>query len=73
MEADERLDDLLDRVVGEFSDALAAGRRPSREDYLERVEARARPGLERCLKMIEAGMATVPAGRIAWLRSVRCR
>lgn len=62
MQHEERLDDLLDRVVAEYSDALAAGGTPDRRDYLTRVDASARPGLERCLKMIEAGLATVPAG-----------
>ena len=62
MDTRERLDDLLDRLVGEYSDALAAGHAPSRVDYLARVEPAARPGLERCLKMIEAGLAAVPSG-----------
>jgi len=62
MDLNESLDDLLDRVVAEYSDALAAGRSPSRPDYLARVDPTARPGLERCLKMIEAGLAAVPAG-----------
>jgi hypothetical protein len=29
MKSDERLDDLLDLIVGEYSDALAAGRPPT--------------------------------------------
>jgi serine/threonine-protein kinase len=62
MDPQERLDDLLDHIVAEYSDALAAGRSPSRRDYLERVDPAARPGLERCLKMIESGLAAVPAG-----------
>ncbi|GEM_PF-1681957 len=62
MDTQEQMDDLLDRLVGEYSDALSAGRMPSRADYLARVESAARPGLERCLKMIDAGMAAAPAG-----------
>jgi len=58
----EPLDDLLDRLVGEYSDALAAGRWPSHGEFLDRVEPAARPGLERCLKMIDAGAASAPAG-----------
>lgn len=56
----ERLDDLLDRLVGEYSDALSAGRAPDRKLLLGRVPAEARPGLERALKMIEAGLAHSP-------------
>ncbi|MAB78240.1 MAG: hypothetical protein CMJ89_02700 [Planctomycetes bacterium] len=62
MKSDERLDDLLDRIVGEYSDALAAGRPPDRTAFLARVGPTVRPGLERCLKMIEAGLASVPPG-----------
>lgn len=53
---DSRLDDALDALVGEFSDAHANGLRPSRRAFLARAPAAARPGLERVLKMIEAGM-----------------
>ena len=58
----ERLDDELDRIVAEYSDALGTGKALDRDAYLARVPAPARPGLERCLKMIEAGLATVPPG-----------
>ena len=54
------LDDELDRLVGEFSDAVAQGRSPRRTDWLARAPQEARPGLERCLKMIEAGLARSP-------------
>ena len=57
---DFALDDELDRLVGEFSDGIAQGRAPARADYLARVPHEARPGLERCLKMIEAGLARSP-------------
>lgn len=62
MTTQEPLDDLLDRLVGEYSDALAAGRWPSHGKFLDRVGPAARPGLERCLKMIDAGAASAPAG-----------
>jgi serine/threonine protein kinase len=55
------LDDLLDQLVAEYSDALAAGRAPKKQAYLERVPPTARVGLERCLKMIEAGLVGTPA------------
>jgi len=58
---DEPLDDLVDRLVAEYSDALAAGRVPSKQAFLERVPASARAGLERCLKMLEAGLLQPPA------------
>ncbi len=61
MSPSDSLDDLLDTLVSEFSDALAGGQTPSRQEYLGRVPAHARPGLERVLKMIEAGMARPPA------------
>lgn len=55
------LDDLLDQLVGEYSDQLAAGRQPKKQAFLERVPPAARAGLERCLKMLEAGMVSAPA------------
>ncbi|MEM9802494.1 MAG: serine/threonine-protein kinase [Planctomycetota bacterium] len=53
-----RLDDLLDRIVGEYSDLVSAGEQPHHEPYLQRVPPVARPGLERCLKVVDAGQAT---------------
>jgi hypothetical protein len=64
----ETLDDLLDRLVADYADALArggAGPDVDRAAVLARAPAAARPGLERCLKMIEASAArdeTAPAG-----------
>jgi len=58
--SDPDLDDLLDRLVAEYSDALERGDRPSRAALLERAPSGARPGLERCLKMIDAGLGQVP-------------
>ncbi len=54
------LDDLLDAIVGEYADQQASGSTPKHRTFLERVPAEARPGLERCLKMIDAGMANAP-------------
>ncbi|MCB9902923.1 MAG: serine/threonine protein kinase [Planctomycetes bacterium] len=61
MDTNERLDDVLDALVGEYSDALSAGRQPAQAEYLARVPAAVRPGLERCLKMLDAGMASTPS------------
>ena len=58
---DDRLDDRLDALVGDYSDQLAAGKLPSKQAFLERVPPAARAGLERCLKMIEAGLASAPS------------
>jgi hypothetical protein len=54
------LDDRLDALVAEYSDLVAAGKAPRKQAFLERVPPAARPGLERCLKMIEAGLAQAP-------------
>ncbi len=55
------LSDRLDDLVARFSDDLESGRARSRDHYLTQVPAEARPGLERCLKMIEAGSAQTPS------------
>lgn len=57
---DDKLDDKLDALVAEYSDQLAAGKLPSKQAFLERVPPAARAGLERCLKMIAAGLASAP-------------
>ncbi|MEW6074368.1 MAG: serine/threonine-protein kinase [Planctomycetota bacterium] len=57
----ESLDDRLDRLVAEYCDRVQAGESPLRDAYLAEVPSEARPGLERCLKMIDAGIATVPS------------
>ncbi|MCZ6597530.1 MAG: serine/threonine-protein kinase, partial [Planctomycetota bacterium] len=56
----DSIDDLLDQLVAEYSDRVAAGDAPTKAEVLERVPAAARPGLERCLKMIDAGSAQAP-------------
>ena len=53
------LEDLLDVLVAEYSDRVAAGQRPMPTEYLARVPAAARPGLERCLRTIDAGTSSV--------------
>ncbi len=55
------LDDLLDGLVAEYSDRVEAGDHPSHREFLRRAEPSARPGLERCLKIIDAG--NEPVGR----------
>ena len=57
----DSLDDRLDRLVAEYADRIHAGEAPDRAEYLRTVPAEARPGLERCLKMIDAGMVSTPA------------
>jgi len=58
---DNTLDDRLDELVARYSDALEAGQPVNRRRYLEEVPAEVRPGLERCLRMIEAGSARTPS------------
>jgi len=59
------LDDRLDALVARYSDEVAAGGRPSKQLFLEDVPPAARAGLERCLKMIDAGVAATPPGALA--------
>ncbi|MBL9080058.1 MAG: serine/threonine protein kinase [Planctomycetes bacterium] len=61
MDSDSSLDDRLDALVAEYADALHAGKRPSRTNFLDRVPPAARPGLERVLKMLDAGLARAPS------------
>lgn len=61
MDFDSSLDDRLDALVAEYADACGRGDRPARARYLERVPPAARPGLERVLKMIDAGLARAPS------------
>lgn len=57
------IDDVLDAAIGEYSDRVHAGERPAHGEFLARVPARGRPGLERCLKLVDAGVAS--AGSLA--------
>lgn len=59
---DMSLDDRLDELVARFSDDLERDAARPRREYLEQVPPEARPGLERCLKMLEAGTAKTPGG-----------
>ncbi len=52
-----RLDDLLDGLVADYSDRLNRGESPATQDYLAKVPAQARPGLERCLKLVDSSQA----------------
>ena len=61
---DEPLDDLLDRLVAEYSDRVTEGAVPGHDGFLAQVPAEARPGLERCLKMIDAGLAQAPSAAL---------
>lgn len=56
----ERLDDLLDRIVAEYQDRVAAGADPDPAEFLARAPAEHRAALERSLRMIRAGTASAP-------------
>jgi len=55
------IDDYLDELVARYADELERGIAGPRRAYLEEVPAEVRPGLERCLKMIETGSAHPPS------------
>ncbi len=59
-ESDEKLDDLLDRLVAEYQDRVAAGADPRVDDVLARAPVEHRAALERSLRMIQAGTASAP-------------
>ncbi|MFN0242948.1 MAG: serine/threonine-protein kinase [Planctomycetota bacterium] len=54
------LDDQMDLLVAEYADRLAAGGALEPDDLLARVPAEHQPALERCLRMIRAGVASAP-------------
>ena len=56
----DRTEDLLDRLVAEYSDRLASGREAREEELLAEVPAEHRSALERCFRMIRSGMAAAP-------------
>jgi serine/threonine protein kinase len=60
-----RLDDLLDQIVSEYSQRVTQGQGEQTADLLARVPAEHRPTLERCFKMIRAGLDSGPAPRRA--------
>ena len=55
---DHELEDLLDRLVSEYSDRAEAGRAEQYADLSIQVPNEHRPGLERCFRMIRAGLAS---------------
>ncbi len=59
------LDDLMDSLVADYSDQVAQGLMPPKEDYLNQVPREHREALGRCLSMIESGMARAPSGDLA--------
>ena len=59
--SDTHLDDLLDRVVADYSERVAQGRGEQTADLLLEVPDEHRSTLERCFKMIRAGLASGPA------------
>lgn len=56
----ESLNDLLDRLVGEYSDRLARGEPAAPEELLAQVPEQHRAVLQRSLRMLEAGRAATP-------------
>jgi serine/threonine protein kinase len=55
------LDDLLDQLVAEYSDRVAKGERGADAALLARAPAEHRETLERCFRMIQAGLASAPS------------
>jgi len=63
--AQPALDDLLDQLVAEYSDRLAGGAAPRTaladgSDLLARVPPEHRDGLQRCFRMLQAGVGSAP-------------
>lgn len=54
------LDDQMDLLVAEYADRLAAGGALEPDDLLARVPAEHQPALDRCLRMIRAGISSAP-------------
>ena len=59
----EDLEALMDRLVAEYSDRLQAGADAPRHDLLQQVPPERRGELERCLRMIELGLAGAPSAQ----------
>jgi serine/threonine protein kinase len=66
-----KIDDLLDRLVAEYQDALAAGGSPDPEPFLEQVSEDHRVALGRCLRLMRAGAASAPRASKALLPGVQ--
>jgi serine/threonine protein kinase len=60
-------EDLLDRLVGEYSDRLARGTEARSDDLLAQVGPEHREALERCFRMVKAGLASAPRASRALL------
>ncbi len=58
---DRSLDDLMDQLVAEYSDRVAAGEEVRDGDLLERVPMEQRQNLGRCFRMIQSGLASAPS------------
>lgn len=56
----EKLDDALDRLVEEYAQRLAQRPGDLGEDLLQRLPLEHRDALERCLRMMRAGLAAAP-------------
>ena len=61
------IDSQLDQLVALFSDRLTAGEDPRESELLARLDPEHRPALERCFRMIRAGVeqGTAPARGLA--------
>jgi serine/threonine protein kinase len=57
----ESLDELLDRLVAEYSDRCARGVPRGRQELLQQVDDEHRPELARCFDMIDAGLTAPPS------------
>ncbi len=54
------LDDLLDRLVAQYAERLARGEKRDPSDLLAQVSVEHRAALERCFRMMQAGIASAP-------------
>jgi len=61
MTTPQELDDLMDRLVSEYSDRVARGTDEAADDLLEQVPEIQRESLERCFRMIRSGIASAPS------------
>ncbi len=66
-----QIDDLLDRLVAEYQDALAAGGAPTPEPFLAQAPEDHREALGRCLRLMRAGLASAPRASKALLPGVQ--
>lgn len=59
----DKLDDLLDRVVAEYSDRLSRKPQDDGADLLRPIPEEHRDAVARCFRMMRAGIAAAPASR----------